>query len=206
MLKTVMFKAPDHMQTKIYKKSLKKAGSLHKGGVFVAVSSISKNKNMFGLFSKRSFKKGEILTTYGGIYRHRDEMVNRVTSHTRRIPGSDYVLDGFKYSTMFNTYGIQLDTEKKKGIELRTHLIPIQNHSYASSEMNSGGVGYMANTSKKSDINVSIKCIASDKFDLYPCGIFYVANRNIPKNTEIFAPYNNTESLFLVGLNNKSNV
>jgi hypothetical protein len=63
-----------------------------------------------GLFTKKKFPAGAELLLYGGIRRHEDEYgrgehagkenTEREKSHARRIPGTDYVLDGLPYANM----------------------------------------------------------------------------------------------------------
>ena len=60
--------------------------------------------------------------------------------------------------------------------------------------MCSGGVGFMANTGNRDELNVKVLEVSSRKDGLLPNEVFYVAARAIAKHEEIIAPYKNSES------------
>ena len=57
-----------------------------------------------------------------------------------------------------------------------------------------GGLGYMANTGTRKEINVRVVEVNPRKDGLLPNEVFYVATRAIRRGEEILAPYNNNES------------
>lgn len=55
----------------------------------------------FGLFAKKFIPKGtEIVAIYGGIVRNQNEVAKERRHHSRRIPGTDKVLDGIPLSDL----------------------------------------------------------------------------------------------------------
>ena len=57
-----------------------------------------------------------------------------------------------------------------------------------------GGLGFMANTGKRKEINVRVVEVNPRKDGLLPNELFYVCTRPIRKHEEILAPYNNNET------------
>jgi hypothetical protein len=70
----------------------------------VCVSSLARPHVMLGLFAARTFEVGEVVTTYGGSLRSaltaRAEPP-QLHTHTRKIPDSQFVRDGKKWSQQF---------------------------------------------------------------------------------------------------------
>ena len=57
-----------------------------------------------------------------------------------------------------------------------------------------GGLGFMANTGTRRELNVRVVEVNPRKDGLLPNEVFYVCTRPIRKHDEILAPYNNNES------------
>lgn len=144
---------------------------------------------VFGLFAGRAFPKGSLITEYGGEMIEADEarqLPKSKQTHIRRIPNSDFVLDGYTEAREFNKDHLP-----------RVYEPPIElciSPWYGVTSPGKG-VGFMSNTSiNKSEINVVIEAVYVDSQRLTPAHLFLIAKRNIQNNEEILSPYNNNES------------
>lgn len=54
------------------------------------------------------------------------------------------------------------------------------------------GIGYMANTSRRGDLNIKIRAVYPS--EVGTATIFFIATKLIQRGNEIFSPYNNVES------------
>jgi hypothetical protein len=97
------FTCPASLQLKRAAKRLESSGTVANRRVFIAVSDVCEFP-IFGLFANAAFKKGDVVTTYGGRLRSaadaRKEAKSEIT-HVRRIPGSLFVRDGKEFSSYF---------------------------------------------------------------------------------------------------------
>jgi hypothetical protein len=122
------------LYTKAYLSKCATAGTLANGGVYVAVSDLAEQP-MLGLFTGRAFKKGEVVTLYGGVVADADDM-RRATpakfhTHVIRIPGSDTVRDGLLWSQQFDI-GLPVDVHDPTiGRWSRTRGCPVRVAEFA---------------------------------------------------------------------------
>ena len=140
---------------------------------------------MLGLFAKARFYKGDVVTEYGGILRSVSEMRESVPrekwTHARRIPGSDYVRDGYDMSLTF-------DRTFQDAISYPTSSEYVRSH----------GIGFMANTGSRREINVRIVSCPPRRDGMTPDWLFLVATRRINPGDEIISPYNNLDPSVVV--------
>jgi hypothetical protein len=138
------------------------------------------------------------------------------STHTRRIPGSLFVRDGRPFAILFRKYRqplLDTDSERKHEFQLLSdqkmesehslndyslsvHVFP---HYESNPEIErlimKSGCGYMANTCAREHLNVRIVHVDVRKDHVGPPALFMIATKDIPANTEIFSPYNNTDPL-----------
>jgi hypothetical protein len=190
---------------KKYQERIDKIGTLDNGRVSVRVSSLAAPVPMMGLFANQKFEVGEVVTTYGGqlrsVHDARSESA-RLHTHTRRIPESDFVRDGKAWSERFRlSFPLKEQLqEMKRPAGKRTHLFPTNDHKKKEQDgkaedilntfIRTTGIGYMANTGPRKQLNVKVINLSVDKFGLEPCEMFYVASKSIQPDDEILVAYN----------------
>lgn len=109
-------------RTLAFQRSLRVAGTLANGGVFVAASSLSGDP-MLGLFAGRNYAAGELVTFYGGgttdcsVATHYPRCLK---THMARVHSSDLVLDGLLWSQQFDSGApvYRYDPETKSAIQV----------------------------------------------------------------------------------------
>lgn len=157
-----------------------------------------------GLFANCVFEVGQVVTAYGGLLEHADVVRKRAESdwsHTRRIPDSHFIYNGKFASLCF----IPSDTDDKCVVNTKQKWDGITERLGEHTEEILGaadefqqkivteGVGYMINHHPKQR-NVSMVAESMDKNQLLPAYLFFIANKRIERDEEIFYLYNNKQS------------
>jgi hypothetical protein len=136
-------------------RALFNAGTLANGKVVVQVRK-SHGRYLRQLVAGQDFQVGEDVTCYGGWLTRAPEETDEHT-HTRRIPSTDYVLDGLEFSNQFpvgSAAGLKLGYMEA--------LLPMCEISAWENTIASTGIGYMSNTTtacpqqQRSRCNVTI--------------------------------------------------
>jgi hypothetical protein len=178
---------------------------------------------IMSLIARRVFMIGDVVTTYGGAldYKRLTKGPSQCRSHGRRLPGSDWVLDG-KAASILLSCSPPPDEQDGTTHARAVHgyePLPDQDPTIASLAgcqrcgstgpnksvhsrrlLDFTGLGFMANTPthgcRRSRTNVRSKACAVD-FAIpgipYPEYSFYVATRRIEIDDEIIAPYVTSE-------------
>jgi len=149
----------------------------------------------FGLFATAAHAKGDRVTAYGGILRHQDCV--KPESHGRRVPSTNFVLDGWPLALMYErpTFGTDAALHKclQQGMEPLLPSAP-RIAETALARFRGSASGYMANTA--GDDQCNNVCIAYTKVRVgdvtYDVPILK-ASRAIAENDEILSPYRNKE-------------
>jgi transposase-like protein len=189
---------PEHLKKASVVRKLEHSGSLANERVFVAISDVCESP-ILGLFANVDFKRGDVVTCYGGRLRssndaHQEEEDHK--THVRRIPGSIFVRDGLEFSRYFKRDSVsEMKSELDLPASARVHREVTGCERDVWERIQQEGVGYMANTDEKSKLNVKVKSLKPTNSGVYPEILTYVATRDIKQYEEILAPYNNNESV-----------
>lgn len=153
--------------------------TLNSGGLYVAVSAENREKEpMLGLFARKRFEKGETITEYGG------ELVTDTWALTNiewcvRIPRTDWVLDGRRFSEAFDRKELAVPPFDRPRFPQGEHAALIM----------SSGIGYMCNVSiAPGGVNARSKTIDA----VFPPRLVLVATKAIDAHQEIFIRYGNS--------------
>lgn len=169
---------------------LENMGTLGNGALQVRWSTLCNGDSVrtLGLFAARDYQHGDVVTSYGGIRRDLDEVRAQkpgLGTHVRLIPGNlHYCMDGGPWSKLFDRSDLswqsnQVNLRQDCAIELKDEILR-------------SGVGYMANTGPRGQLNVKVESVLPNELD--DPVMFFVATKYIKCGEEIFSPYNNNES------------
>ena len=167
-----------------------------------------------GLFANHDFKKGEVITTYGGSKRTRDQINGSYnTSHIAIVygTGQQVLRDGSTWANILKESSLdkwtvdQIAAERSKTPSERTRIYPIDIDisslpahlpiGSVKEMIENSGVGYMVNTNLTGAQNVNYVHVPFTK-EANGDGEtrFVMASKPISKGDEIFGAYNNSES------------
>lgn len=195
----VLVRRQPEMCNRSFLRHMQRTGTLANRRVFVGRSRLlsgqspSRNspKMVLGLFAGVAFKRGSIITEYGGILRSSKHVL--VRSHARRVPGTDEVRDGLALALLLRSREAELEKVDGKNIDAQHVISPLLLAPLAK-VLSHGGLGYMSNTAPRKLLNARVRNVNTLRGGLGGVAMFFVATRDIAEGEEIFTAYHNTES------------
>jgi hypothetical protein len=162
----------------------------------------------FGLFAKAGargmvppvvFRTGDRVSMYGGVLVHSRDLRDLPHSHARRIPDSDYVLDGLPLAHMLlRPVPRTLSRLTELLVAGIAPLLPSSRPgAFTAAELarfEQSPLGFMANTAEAHKCNVRVASFSVPVGDMRYGVPMLVASADIRAGEEILSPYNTSES------------
>ena len=155
----------------------------------------------FGLYATDAFAIADVVTGYGGILRHVSDLTQEgaspVIAHCRRVPDSDFLLDGFPLACMLRRPIARSIGQLEEWLRRDPATLLPDGSMFSKAQLQrfrNSALGFMANTAVATQCNVRVgsQCVVVGDIT-YQVPVLQ-ATRAIKSGDEILCAYNSNEA------------